>query len=114
METPERPKGPINGAIGPRGDGYVPSALMGPDAAAAYHTPQVAAFAESAADMVSALTMTNANEAIGIAHAAHASGIPVAISSTNETDGRLPDGTAFGDAITGGGTPPRSARQPTT
>jgi S-methylmethionine-dependent homocysteine/selenocysteine methylase len=44
--------------------------------------------------------MTNANEAIGIARAARASGIPAAISFTVETDGRLPDGTALGDAIT--------------
>ncbi len=89
----------INGAIGPRGDGYVPGAPMDPDTAAAYHGPQVKAFAGSAADMVSALTMTNANEAIGIARAAQVCDIPAAISFTVETDGRLPDGTPLGDAI---------------
>lgn len=89
----------ISGAIGPRGDGYVPSALMGPEEAAAYHGPQVRVFAESAADMICALTMTNANEAIGIARAAREAGMPVAISFTVEVDGRLPDGTALGEAI---------------
>ena len=43
--------------------------------------------------------MTYAEEAIGIARAAAAAGIPVAISFTVETDGRLPSGQALGDAI---------------
>jgi S-methylmethionine-dependent homocysteine/selenocysteine methylase len=97
-ETPEAPV-LINGAIGPRGDGYVPSALMDPDTAAAYHTPQVASFAASAADLITAWTMTNAPEAIGITRAAVAATMPVAIAFTVETDGRLPDGTALGAAI---------------
>ncbi|MES2712865.1 MAG: homocysteine S-methyltransferase family protein [Pseudomonadota bacterium] len=97
-DTPQVPL-LISGAIGPRGDGYVPSALMPPDEAAAYHGTQVRAFAGSAADMICALTMTNANEAIGIARAAREAAMPVAISFTVETDGRLPDGTALGKAI---------------
>jgi S-methylmethionine-dependent homocysteine/selenocysteine methylase len=43
--------------------------------------------------------MTYAAEAIGIARAAQAAGIPVVISYTVETDGRLPSGQALGDAI---------------
>ena len=49
--------------------------------------------------MVTAITMTNANEAIGITRAARAVGLPVAISFTVETDGRLPTGETLGEAI---------------
>jgi S-methylmethionine-dependent homocysteine/selenocysteine methylase len=89
----------INGVIGPRGDGYDPGALMSPDEAEGYHARQVATFADSAADMVTAVTMTNAEEAIGVARAARAHGLPAVISFTVETDGRLPDGQPLRAAI---------------
>lgn len=89
----------INGAIGPQGDGYSPSSKLDAKAAQAYHQHQVDAFAASAADMVTAVTMTCADEAIGIAWAAENAAIPVAISFTVETDGRLPDGTTLKEAI---------------
>lgn len=38
-------------------------------------------------------------EAVGITRAARAAGVPVAISFTVETDGRLPSGQALGDAV---------------
>ena len=59
----------------------------------------MATFADSAADMVTAVTMTNAEEAIGIARAARAHGLPAVISFTVETDGRLPDGQPLRAAI---------------
>jgi S-methylmethionine-dependent homocysteine/selenocysteine methylase len=89
----------ISGCIGPRGDGYDPGALMCPEEAEAYHAWQIGIFASTAADMVTAITMTNTNEAIGVARAARAAGVPVAISFTVETDGRLPTGDALGEAI---------------
>jgi homocysteine S-methyltransferase len=89
----------VNGVVGPRGDGYVADTLMSPTEALAYHAPQVAAFAAAGAEMVSAVTMTYAEEAVGIANAAAAAGLPVAISFTVETDGRLPSGQALRDAI---------------
>ena len=49
--------------------------------------------------MVSAITMTHAEEAIGVAQAAAAAGLPVAVSFTVETDGRLPSGQALRAAI---------------
>ena len=72
---------------------------MSPGEAEAYHARQVATFADSAVDMVTAVTMTNAEEAIGIARAARAHDVPAAISFTVETDGRLPDGQPLRDAI---------------
>ncbi|MGZ8634256.1 MAG: homocysteine S-methyltransferase family protein [Solirubrobacteraceae bacterium] len=89
----------INGVIGPRGDGYDPGELMSGDEAQGYHARQIATFADSAADMVSAVTLTNPDEAIGIARAARDHGLPAAISFTLETDGRLPDGQSLSDAI---------------
>jgi S-methylmethionine-dependent homocysteine/selenocysteine methylase len=89
----------VNGVLGPRGDGYVADQLMSAEAAQEYHSAQIRSFKDAGADMVSAITMTYAEEAIGIARAAQAAGIPVAISFTVETDGRLPSGQALGDAI---------------
>src|SRR5262245_11238361 len=89
----------ISGCVGPRGDGYDPGSSMEAEEAADYHAAQIASFAANAADMVSAITMTNASEAIGIAHAAHAAGLPVALSFTVETDGRLPTGQSLAEAI---------------
>jgi homocysteine S-methyltransferase len=89
----------VSGCLGPRGDGYVPGEQMTAAQAAAYHRPQVEAFADSPADLVSALTLTGAAEAVGIVRAAGAAGLPVVVSFTVETDGRLPDGTPLGDAV---------------
>jgi S-methylmethionine-dependent homocysteine/selenocysteine methylase len=89
----------VSGCIGPRGDGYDPGAIMSPDEAQAYHAEQIAVFARSEADMIAAITMTNASEAIGVARAAQAAGMPVAISFTVETDGRLPTGQGLKEAI---------------
>lgn len=89
----------VSGCIGPRGDGYDPGRIMQPADAEAYHAPQIATYAEAGADMVTAITMTNVNEAIGVAKAARSAGMPVAISFTVETDGTLPSGEALGDAI---------------
>jgi homocysteine S-methyltransferase len=89
----------LNGVVGPRGDGYVVGETMTAGEAEAYHSEQITTFAGTAADMVSAITMTYADEAIGIARAAQAAGLPAAISFTVETDGRLPSGQPLGGAI---------------
>ncbi len=89
----------VSGCIGPRGDGYVPDTNFSADAAEAYHRTQVASLAAAAPDMITAMTLTTVDEAIGIVRAAQAAGLPVVISFTLETDGRLPSGTTLGDAI---------------
>ena len=89
----------ISGCIGPRGDGYVASELMTADEAERFHSAQVETLAAAGADTISALTMTYAAEAIGIVRAAQKVGLPSVVSFTVETDGRLPDGSALGDAI---------------
>jgi len=100
----------ISGCIGPQDDGYNPAGLLSPAAAREYHAVQIGTFADTAADMVAAITMTYVEEALGIARAADEFGLPVAISFTVETDGRLPSGQDLGSAIeevdAGSGTPP--------
>ncbi len=90
----------ISGCLGPRGDGYNPAQLMPVDEAERYHTTQVETVAASAADMVTAITMNYVEEAIGIVRAARSAGMPVAISFTVETDGRLITGETLEEAVT--------------
>jgi homocysteine S-methyltransferase len=89
----------ISGNLGPRGDGYRPGQHMRADEAEAYHAPQIRTFAETDADMVAGFTINYVNEAIGIVRAASSCGMPVAISFTVETDGRLPSGDTLQEAI---------------
>jgi homocysteine S-methyltransferase len=89
----------VSGCVGPRGDGYDPGEVMTAEQACAYHSSQVASFAAAGADMVCAITMTNIPEAIGVVRAAGAVRMPVAISFTVETDGRLPTGQTLAEAI---------------
>jgi S-methylmethionine-dependent homocysteine/selenocysteine methylase len=96
--TPDMPI-VVSGCIGPRGDGYDPVHLMSAEAAENYHAWQIGIFAAGPADLVSAITMNNVNEAIGIARAARAHAMPVVISFTVETDGNLPTGDSLGEAI---------------
>lgn len=89
----------VSGCVGPRGDGYVAGDIVDPDVAAKYHAPQVEAFAEAGADLVTALTLTGAGEAIGVIRASRSVGLPVAVSFTVEQDGTLPDGTSLAAAV---------------
>jgi S-methylmethionine-dependent homocysteine/selenocysteine methylase len=89
----------VNGAIGPSGDGYAPDRMLSSDAAREIHFPQMESFAEEDVDLAIALTLTHTGEAIGIARAAAALQVPLGLSFTVETDGRLPDGTPLGAAI---------------
>ena len=89
----------ISGCVGPRGDGYVPTAAMSEAEAERYHAVQIRTFAGTAADMVCAVTMNYVEEAIGIARAAAAVNMPVAISFTVETDGNVPTGQTLKSAI---------------
>lgn len=98
FETPSSPM-VISGCVGPRGDGYDPGHVMSADEAEAYHSEQIGVFAGTQADMITAITMTNVEEAIGVTRAAAAAEIPSVISFTVETDGKLPTGEDLGDAI---------------
>ena len=89
----------VSGCIGPRGDGYDPGAIMSADEAEDYHAWQAFALASAGPDLLSAITMTNVNEAIGVAKAARRSGLPAVISFTVETHGCLPTGDSLRSAV---------------
>lgn len=89
----------VNGVVGPRGDGYVVGATMSASEAAAYHALQARAFADAGADLVTSVTMTSAEEAVGVVRAVTDVGLPTVVGFTVETDGRLPSGQPLGDAV---------------
>ena len=89
----------ISGNLGPRGDGYRPDSRMSVQQARDYHATQIQTFAQTDADMVAAFTLNYTEEAIGIVMAAKDAAMPVAISFTLETDGRLPSGETLQQAM---------------
>ncbi|HST16505.1 MAG TPA: homocysteine S-methyltransferase family protein [Gaiellaceae bacterium] len=99
LRTEDGPPIVVSGCVGPRGDGYQAATLMTAEEAQGYHAAQIETFAGTDAELVSALTLNYVEEAVGIARAADDAGIPVAISFTVETDGRLPTGQSLGEAI---------------
>jgi S-methylmethionine-dependent homocysteine/selenocysteine methylase len=95
----ERTQVVISGCLGPRYGGYDPASAMSEREAQAYHREQIETLAGAAADMIGALTIDNAEEAVGIVRAAERAGMPVAISFTVETDGRLASGQSLQRAV---------------
>lgn len=89
----------INGLVGPAGDAYAPDTKISQQDAFLIHAPQVHALGKAGVDMISAMTLTHAGEAIGIVQAAKEIDVPVVIAFTLETDGRLPSGQPLGEAI---------------
>ncbi len=89
----------INGLVGPAGDAYAPDTVLSKQEALRVHAPQIHALGKAGVDMISAMTLTHVDEAIGIVQAAKEIDVPVVIAFTLETDGRLPSGQSLGDAI---------------
>jgi len=89
----------LNGVIGPRGDAYAPEAAVAANESVQYHAKQINWLAETEVDMVTALTFTQSDEAVGVVRAAKSAGLPVVISFTLETDACLPTGQSLNDAI---------------
>ena len=89
----------INGVIGPHGDAYAPDQMLSAEDAENYHRRQVGVLAASGVDLITAMTLSSHDEAIGIARAAQAVNQPVALSFTVETDGLLISGMTLQEAI---------------
>ncbi len=99
----------ISGCIGPRGDGYNPRYIMTAEDAQMYHSSQIEIFSHTSVDLISALTMNYVEEAIGIVRAGNEVNLPVVLSFTVETDGKLPTGMTLKEAI---GQVDKSAKEP--
>lgn len=89
----------VSGVVGPRGDGYVPGALQSADEAERYHSAQVDVLAASGVDLISAITMNYPAEAVGVTLAARKTGVPIIVSFTVETGGRLAGGETLAEAL---------------
>ncbi len=89
----------IEGCVGPRSDAYRPALRMDADQAERYHSFQLRALADAGCAQAAALTLSYVEEAVGIARAATAAGLPIVVGFTVETDGRLPSGDSIEQAI---------------
>lgn len=89
----------IVGIIGPRGDAYEANRTITADEAEDYHSVQLGTLAEARVDLAEAMTFGNADEAIGLARAAAAAGVPLSVSFTLDADHRLLSGETLGEAI---------------
>ena len=89
----------VNGVVGPHGDAYRPDEVLTADGAEAYHSRQIAVLVGAGVDLVSAMTISTTGEAIGVARAAKKADVPVVLSFTVETDGRLLGGLTLAEAI---------------
>jgi len=83
----------VAGMIGPSGDAYRPGE------AREYHALQAAALAQSGVDFLYAPTFPAVEEALGVAMAMGATGLPYVVSFVLERDGRVLDGTSLHAAI---------------
>jgi S-methylmethionine-dependent homocysteine/selenocysteine methylase len=89
----------IAGVLGPRGDGYDPSRAPGADEAAAYHAEQSAVLAAAGVDLLFAVPLPSADEAVGVSRAMARTGTPYVPSLLADARGRLPDGTPVPEVI---------------
>ncbi len=89
----------LNGLIGPHGDAYAPDVAIAAAEAEEYHASQIGWLANTEVDMVTAMTFTQSDEAVGVVRAAGSVGLPIVVSFTVETDGSLPTGESLGHAI---------------
>ena len=89
----------VNGLVGPSGDAYAPDETLSYQDALLIHAPQIHALGRAGVDMISAMTLTHAGEAVGMVRAAAKADIPIVIAFTLETDGKLPSGQPLAEAI---------------
>jgi len=89
----------INGLVGPAGDAYAPDTQISRQEALLIHAPQIHTLGNAGVDMISAMTLTHADEAVGIVQAAKEIDTPIVVAFTFETDGHLPSGQPLGEAI---------------
>ncbi len=88
----------ISGCVGPRHINNQHSGTMNADDASSYHQEQVRNLALADVDVISGLSITNAEEAIGIIRSARKVGVPVVISFSISAGGTV-NGTRLPDLI---------------
>jgi S-methylmethionine-dependent homocysteine/selenocysteine methylase len=97
----EGPQSPMvmSGCIGSRGDAYNLDLKMSAEEAQEYHAAQIGTFDEANIDMITGLTLSEVNEAVGIVRAAKECDIPSVISFTVNKESRMKTGQSLREAI---------------
>jgi len=89
----------ICGLMSCRGDAYKPEEAMTESEAATFHSWQAEALAAAGVDFLLASTLPSLSEAIGLARALAATGLPYIVSFVARPEGTLLDGTPLKEAI---------------
>jgi S-methylmethionine-dependent homocysteine/selenocysteine methylase len=89
----------IGGLMACRGDAYRPEEALSIDAAAEFHAEQAARLAGSGVDFIKAATLPAVSEALGLAKAIAACGVPYVLSFVVRPDGTVLDGSPIHEAI---------------
>jgi homocysteine S-methyltransferase len=89
----------VAGLMGCRGDAYRPDEALDAPAAQVFHAEQALALAEARVDLVMVETLPSSREALGIARAIAATGVPYVIGFVVRANATLLDGEPLGDAV---------------
>ncbi len=89
----------VSGCVGPRHDAYQMGVRMTADDALRYHIEQIGTFAATEVDVITAATLNNPEEGLGIVHAAQECNVPVVLSFTLDANGVLASGQSLAAAI---------------
>lgn len=89
----------VCGLMSCRGDAYKPEQALSAEAAAEFHLWQAEALAASGVDLLMASTLPALSEAVGLARALAATGLPYLVSFVARPEGTLLDGTPLKDAV---------------
>jgi homocysteine S-methyltransferase len=89
----------VGGLVGPAGDAYAPAEALTREEARAYHAEQAEALAAAGPDLLVAATLPALSEALGLAEALTATGLPVLIGFVVRPTGALLDGTPLDQAV---------------
>jgi homocysteine S-methyltransferase len=89
----------LNDAIGPRGDAYGTGGGITEAEAEDYHSVQLESLKDSAVDVIWAPAQNNVPEVIGIARAARATDLQIAVSWTLDSESRLSSGPTVEEAV---------------
>jgi len=89
----------VAGLMGCRGDAYRPDEALDAPGAQTFHAEQALALAEARVDLIIAETLPSAREALGLARAIAATGVPYIVGFVVRANGTLLDGEPLGDAV---------------
>lgn len=95
----ELPQIVICGCVGPRGDAYALNRDITAEEAEDYHATQLETLKDCGVDLVWAATFNNVPEAVGLARASAAAGLPLNLHFTLTGESRLRSGPSLREAI---------------